>query len=76
VTDQQETLRPSAGQTHTNGQAVDDTPAVHEKALGLERIIFFSDAVFAIVITLLVLPLTAEIELPEAGRDLAEHVWS
>jgi uncharacterized membrane protein len=46
-----------------------------EPSLGFERVVFFSDAVFAIVITLLVLPLTAEIELPEHSTDLAHDVW-
>jgi uncharacterized membrane protein len=46
-----------------------------EPSLGFERVVFFSDAVFAIVITLLVLPLTAEIELPEQSADLAHDIW-
>jgi uncharacterized membrane protein len=64
---------------HTRPDAVDvrppaGGPASAESSLGFERIVFFSDAVYAIVITLLVLPLTAEIELPESEEGLARQV--
>jgi uncharacterized membrane protein len=46
-----------------------------DSPLGLERVIFFSDAVFAIVITLFVLPLAVEVNLPDGPGGLAGQVF-
>jgi uncharacterized membrane protein len=48
----------------------------HDRSRELERIISFSDGVFSIVITLLVLPITAEVEPLQAGDGFAAEVWA
>ena len=51
-----------------------DTGHTDDPGLAFERLVFFSDAVFAIVITLLILPLAAEVELPETTGGVAHQV--
>jgi TMEM175 potassium channel family protein len=65
---------PGSDRKAPGSATVADPSGAAEPSLGFERMVFFSDAVFAIVITLLVLPLTAEIEPPEGDEGTLSHV--
>src|SRR5687767_8141384 len=61
---------------HGGGQMQAAMRHAHDRSRELERIISFSDGVFSIVITLLVLPITAEVEPLQAGDGFAAEVWA
>jgi hypothetical protein len=70
--DAHEAPGPDAGQVSATAQSAGPP----EPSLGFERVVFFSDAVVAIVMTLVVLPLTAEIQLPEGEGSVLSEVLS